>query len=81
MLDDEWDAARDATGLRHVRFHDLRHTYASWLVQAGVPLHTVGTLLGHSSPAMTARYAHLAPDTLAAAVATLSATTDGTGSR
>jgi integrase len=81
ILDDEWDAARAATGITHVRFHDLRHTYASWLVEAGVPLHTVGALLGHSSPTMTARYAHLAPDTLAAAVATLGGTASVTGIR
>lgn len=42
--------------------HALRHTAASWLVQSGVPLYDVGALLGHSSPTVTARYAHLAPD-------------------
>ncbi|MDE2473111.1 MAG: tyrosine-type recombinase/integrase [Bradyrhizobium sp.] len=50
------------------RWHDLRHTCASWLVQAGVPLHTVGEFLGHSSMAVTKRYAHLAPEHLAEAV-------------
>jgi integrase len=68
LLEREWQAARRATGLPHVRWHDLRHTYASWLVQAGVPLYTVGQLLGHSTPAMTQRYAHLAPDHLEAAL-------------
>lgn len=42
-------------------FHLLRHTAASWMVQAGVPLYEVQTILGHSSPALTQRYAHLAP--------------------
>jgi hypothetical protein len=42
--------------------HALRHTAASWLVQAGVPLYGVQRLLGHESFAVTARYAHLAPD-------------------
>lgn len=42
--------------------HALRHTAASWLVQDGVPLYDVGRMLGHSSPGITARYAHLAPD-------------------
>lgn len=68
----EWDIARRATGLEHVRWHDLRHTYASWLVQAGVPLYTVGQLLGHTDPKMTQRYAHLAPEPLRQAVAVLS---------
>ena len=42
------------------RFHDLRHTAASMLIQAGVPLYTVGTILGHSDARTTKRYAHLA---------------------
>ena len=43
-------------------FHSLRHTFASWLVQDGVPLFTVSKLMGHSTFEMTMRYAHLAPD-------------------
>lgn len=41
--------------------HDLRHTYCSWLAQAGVPLVEIGRLAGHASTATTQRYAHLAP--------------------
>lgn len=43
-------------------FHTTRHTFASWLVQRGVPLYTVAKLMGHSDIRMTQRYAHLAPD-------------------
>jgi len=56
---------------QRVVFHTLRHTFASWLVINGIPLYTVQKLLGHSTSAMTERYAHLAPDTLKAAIDTL----------
>ena len=53
------------TEKRHkVRFHSMRHSYASWLVQSGVDLYLVQRLLRHSSPAMTQRYAHLRPGDL-----------------
>jgi integrase len=55
-----WRDAVDRAGVGHVRIHDLRHTYASWLLQAGVSLAEVGRLLGHESTQTTARYAHLA---------------------
>jgi len=56
------DGLEDPRG--RVVFHTLRHTFASWQVQSGVPIYTVGKLLGHCTAAMTERYSHLAPDSL-----------------
>jgi integrase len=66
-----WTGVLDAAGVKRFRFHDLRHTFASNLVMAGVDINTVRELLGHKSIAMTLRYAHLAPEHKAAAVETL----------
>jgi len=52
---------------QRLTFHSCRHTCASWLVMAGVPLYTVQKILGHSTIAMTERYAHLAPKEFKAA--------------
>ena len=59
-------------GIENLRVHDLRHTFASWLVMEGVPLRTVAELLGHKSLSMVHRYTHLSPDHLQDAVARLS---------
>ena len=59
-----WDRVRDTDGLKGVRLHDLRHTYASLLVSQGHPLPVIGALLGHTQAQTTARYAHLFDDPL-----------------
>lgn len=49
-------------GIEGFRFHDLRHTAASHMAMAGVPLRTIGEILGHKTAAMTERYAHMTPE-------------------
>ncbi|MEQ9488804.1 MAG: site-specific integrase [Alphaproteobacteria bacterium] len=66
-----FDRARSAAGLKDFRFHDLRHTFASRLVQNGVSIYEVMHLTGHKSLAMVQRYAHLAPDFQKSAIAAL----------
>lgn len=66
-----WAGLMSAAGIVNFRFHDTRHHFASRLVMAGVDLNTTRELLGHASLDMTLRYAHLAPDHKAAAVAVL----------
>ena len=58
-------------GLANLHWHDLRHTFASRLVMAGVDLHSVQKLMGHSTITMTMRYSHLTPGHLRDAVAAL----------
>jgi integrase len=66
-----WEKALNRAAIKKFRWHDLRHHFASRLVQRGVPLNTVRDLLGHSSVQMSLRYAHLAPDQRREAVAKL----------
>jgi integrase len=63
--------AAEAAGLGVVGWHTLRHTFASHLVLAGVPIRVVQELLGHATVTMTERYSHLAPNTMQEAVARL----------
>jgi integrase len=59
-----WKAACSAAGLEDFRWHDLRHTWASWHVQLGTPLFVLKELGGWETLEMVKRYAHLAPEHL-----------------
>jgi integrase len=65
-----WNRLRNAANLGHVRIHDLRHQYASFLVNSGRTLFEVQEILGHSSSKVTARYSHLSAATTLAAAST-----------
>lgn len=59
-----WNTARTKAGLKDVRMHDLRHSFASFLVNSGRSIYEVQKLLGHTQIKTTQRYAHLSQDTL-----------------
>ena len=59
-----WSRLRAKAGLPHLRIHDLRHQYASFLVNAGRSLYEIQRILGHSDPSVTQRYAHLSTKSL-----------------
>jgi len=58
-LDARWRRVKKAAKLEDFRWHDLRHTAASFLAQSGASLVEIGAVLGHRSPSVTARYAHM----------------------
>lgn len=60
-----WKKALARCGISDFRWHDLRHTWASWHIQAGTPLHVLQELGGWECSEMVRRYAHLAPEHLA----------------
>lgn len=60
-----WRSALKRAGIENFRWHDLRHTWASWLVQSGTPLYALQEMGGWKSTEMIRRYAHLAPAHLA----------------
>ena len=66
-----WQKAVKKSRIIDFRFHDLRHTFASWLVMGGVDLTTVKELLGHKDVKMTLRYSHLAASHISNAVKVL----------
>ncbi len=63
-----WDAARQRADLGYLRIHDLRHSFASFLVNAGRSLYEVQEILGHADIRTTSRYAHLSRERLQEAV-------------
>ena len=67
-----WNAALLRAGIENFKWHDLRHTFATWHRQAGTPTHELQRLGGWKTAAMVDRYAHVAPETLQGAAARLS---------
>ncbi|MEU4345616.1 tyrosine-type recombinase/integrase [Nocardia sp. NPDC023852] len=53
-----WDTVVTRLGFEHLRRHDLRHTGLTWLADAGVPLHRLQRIAGHTDPRITQRYLH-----------------------
>lgn len=76
-----WFRIRKRAGLEDVRLHDLRHTYASVGAGIGLSLPMIGKLLGHTVPATTQRYAHLAANPMLEAAERIGATLDAVMSR
>ena len=62
-----WGRLRLKAGVPFLRIHDLRHMYASFLVNSGRTLYEVQQILGHSDPSVTQRYAHLSTEALQSA--------------
>jgi integrase len=72
-LEKPWRRIRNVADLDNVRLHDLRHSFASVGASSGHSLIIIGKMLGHSQPATTARYAHLADDPVKTASAVIGA--------
>lgn len=66
-----WTGALARAGIEDFRWHDLRHTFATWHRQAGTPTHELQRLGGWKTGAMVERYAHVAPEALQSAAARL----------
>ncbi len=65
VIEAPWREAIAAAGIEGFRIHDMRHSCASWLAMAGVPMGTIAEILGHKSLQMTKRYSHLSTEHLA----------------
>ena len=76
-LDYFWRGVREEAGLRDVRLHDIRHSYASMALLCGESVRAVGRLLGHERASTTLKYAHLSDATVREAVETLSPVLSG----
>ncbi|MFI5322370.1 MAG: site-specific integrase [Thermodesulfobacteriota bacterium] len=72
-----FENARNRAGIKNLRFHDLRHTFATRLILSGVDLATVSKLLGHTTIQMTMRYSHPTPEALKNTVAKLDGEKEG----
>lgn len=72
-----WKSALKRAGIQDFRWHDLRHTWATWQRQAGTPTHELQRLGGWKTAAMVERYAHVAPDNLAHAASRINAVFNG----
>lgn len=71
VVNQTWKSALARAGIQDLRWHDLRHTWATWLRQLGTPTHELQRMGGWKTAAMVERYAHVAPDHLAQAAARL----------
>ena len=76
-LQKPWRRIRARAGLEDVRIHDLRHSYASRALALGESLTMIGKLLGHTQVQTTARYAHLARDSIQNAAARITGSIGG----
>jgi integrase len=78
-IERSWATICKRAGITGLRMHDLRHSFASQLASAGASLPLIGSLLGHSNPTTTHRYAHLFDDPMRKAVETVGAIVDNAG--
>jgi integrase len=68
VIDKAWQAAREDSGIGDFRFHDLRHSAASYLAMSGASLMDIAAILGHKTLGMVKRYSHLSEQHTTAAV-------------